>query len=171
MAAPAPPRSSHHGTSIHLRPPHLVRPAPGSDAAAAAEAGAHRSPGQAVHRGHRRSTRVALEVRSVGHVGSPRRVAGAPRPEVHAAALALLVALGRDGGGELRSLLEELRQADEHNAALSAAVEQRMRELADLEAREAAVAETERRIDAKLATLRRLREQLDEIHAEAAGGG
>ena len=101
-------------------------------------------------------------VTGVGRVGT-RRVAGAPTADVHAAALALLVALGRDGGGELRTLLEELRAADERNEALAAGIEQRMRELEGLEQREVAVQQAEARAGAALTKLLAIRDQLAAI--------
>jgi len=46
---------------------------------------------------------------------------------VTAAALGLLLSLGRDGTGELPTLLTDLQATNEHNEALAAGIEQRSR--------------------------------------------
>jgi hypothetical protein len=71
--------------------------------------------------------------------------------------------VGRPRAVRVHSLLEELRAAIEHNARLVDDATAKLRALDDLERREREVAEAERRVDAKLAKVNHIRQELDNL--------
>ena len=96
---------------------------------------------------------------AVGHIG-PRV---APKAEAINQALALLAIFG-GGDQRVRDMLVELQQAAEHNERLIAQFEGLERREADVARREREVSEAESRVDAKLARVSRIRDELEPSH-------
>lgn len=101
------------------------------------------------------------EMNSVGHIGP--RVVGAPKAATISEAINLLSVFG-SGNPAVRDTLVELQQAAEHNERLIAQFEGLDRREADLARREREVREAEARIDAKLARVARIRDELELSH-------
>ena len=97
---------------------------------------------------------------SVGHIG---HVVSAPKAETINQALALLAIFG-GGDQRVRDMLVELQQAAEHNERLIAQFEGLERREADVARREREVSEAESRVDAKLARVSRIRDELEPSH-------
>ena len=104
---------------------------------------------------------------TVGRIGQPRRVSGAPNTEVATQALNLLIAIG-SGSKQTRRLVSDLEAAVAHNQRLVGEATEKLRALDDLLRREADLIVRQSEVDRVLAETKTEAGRLEGLKEEVA---